>query len=122
MSGNNQNDDDLKRRLRKHNDERLYLEADELMCEAADRIEQLEAERDELKAARGKWIDPNDKTQTRFLPDIGQAILFSHMGKTYIGKHTGGCFKATMPPFQIFSTWDCHWMLLPTATAKGEKR
>lgn len=43
MSGNNQNDDDLKRRLRKHNDERLYLEADELMCEAADRIEQLEA-------------------------------------------------------------------------------
>ena len=50
MSGNNQNDDDLKRRLRKHNDERLYLEADELMCEAADRIEQLEPERDELLA------------------------------------------------------------------------
>ena len=50
MSGNNQNDDDLKRRLRKHNDERLYLEADELMCEAADRIEQLESERDELMA------------------------------------------------------------------------
>ena len=50
MSGNNQNDDDLKRRLRKHNDERLYLEADELMCEAADRIEQLESERDELLA------------------------------------------------------------------------
>lgn len=43
MSENNQNDDDLKRRLRKHNDDRLYLEADELMCEAADRIDQLEA-------------------------------------------------------------------------------
>ena len=51
MSGNNQNDDDLKRRLRKHNDERLYLEADELMCEAADRIDQLEAERDEAVSA-----------------------------------------------------------------------
>ena len=50
MSGNNQNDDDLKRRLREHNDERLYIEADELMCEAADRIEQLESERDELLA------------------------------------------------------------------------
>lgn len=49
MSGNNQNDDDLKRRLRKHNDERLYLEADELMCEAADRIEQLEKERNKYR-------------------------------------------------------------------------
>lgn len=58
MSGNNQNDDDLKRRLRKHNDERLYLEADELMCEAADRIEQLEKERDELlaDAMRYQWL------------------------------------------------------------------
>lgn len=56
MSGNNQNDDDLKRRLREHNDDRLYLEADELMCEAADRIKQLEAERDELKAALHKQV------------------------------------------------------------------
>lgn len=31
-------------RLRKHNDDRLYLEADELMSEAADTIERLERE------------------------------------------------------------------------------
>ena len=59
MSGNNQNDDDLKRRLRKHNDERLYLEADELMCEAADRIEQLESELESHKSdsTRLDWIE-----------------------------------------------------------------
>ncbi len=54
MSGNNQNDDDLKRRLREHNDDHLYLEADELMCEAADRIEQLES------ALRGMMDAYND--------------------------------------------------------------
>lgn len=42
MSGNNQNDDDLKQRLREY-------ELDSEAWLAADRIEQLEKERDELK-------------------------------------------------------------------------
>jgi hypothetical protein len=63
----------------------------------------------------GPWINPNDKTQGRYLPDIGEPVLFCHDGKTYYGKHTGGCFKASTPPFRIFDTWECRWMYPPRA-------
>lgn len=65
MSGNNQNDDDLKRRLREHNDDHLYLEADELMCEAANRIEQLEAapQLSDLPSAWELWVRYSDESR-----------------------------------------------------------
>ncbi|MGI9142246.1 MAG: hypothetical protein ACR2IJ_03545 [Fluviibacter sp.] len=39
----------LVERLRTHDDDRLYFEADVLMCEAADRIEELERENESLR-------------------------------------------------------------------------
>jgi hypothetical protein len=62
------------------------------------------------------WIDPNDKTQTQFLPHIGEPILFCHKGKTYYGRHTGGSFRTGQGITAIdFITWSCHWMYLPAA-------
>jgi len=60
-----------------------------------------------------KWIDPNDKTQKQYLPWVSERVLFSYKGKVYLGKHTGGCFKAMTPPFYMFDTWECKWMYLP---------
>jgi len=42
---------DITQRLREHNDERLYAEADLLMCDAADEIESVRRQRVELLAA-----------------------------------------------------------------------
>ena len=64
------------------------------------------------------WIDPNDKAQKQYLPHIGEQVLFCHKEKIYIGKHTGGSFKAMTPPFAHFGTWDCHWMYPPAAKGK----
>ena len=61
-----------------------------------------------------KWIDPNDKTQSRYLPHIGEPVLFCHQGKTYYGLHTGGSFKTGHGvTAKLFGTWDCFWMPLP---------
>lgn len=56
------------------------------------------------------WIDPNDKTQKQYLPHIGERVLFKHDGRVYLGKHTGGSFKAEYPFGKTFCTWDCKWM------------
>jgi len=62
------------------------------------------------------WIDPNDKTQKRWLPHIGEPVLFCHGGKTYLGKHTGGSFKTGHGVCaRHFDTWECHWMYPPAA-------
>lgn len=45
--------EELKARLREHDDERLYLEADELLSQAAYAIEQLERQ---LEEARGNYL------------------------------------------------------------------
>lgn len=62
------------------------------------------------------WIDPNDKTQKQYLPNIGEPVLFCHEGKTYYGKHNGGSFqyRGIFQP-QYFSTWECRWMPIPAA-------
>jgi hypothetical protein len=63
-----------------------------------------------------EWIDPNDKTQERFLPNIGEPVLFCHSGSTYFGKHTGGSFKfGAGVTSRHFNTWECHWMPLPAS-------
>ena len=54
---------------------------------------ELQGRQNELDAKQ-QWIDPNDKTQPRYLPHIGEPVLFCHQGKTYYGLHTGGSFKA----------------------------
>ena len=56
------------------------------------------------------WIDPNDKAQKQYLPHIGERVLFKHDGRVYLGKHTGGSFKAEYPFGKTFGTWDCMWM------------
>jgi len=56
------------------------------------------------------WIDPNDKAQKQYLPHIGERVLFKHDGRVYLGKHTGGSFKAEYPFGKTFGTWDCKWM------------
>lgn len=56
------------------------------------------------------WIDPNDKAQKQYLPHIGERVLFKHDGCVYLGKHTGGSFKAEYPLGKTFGTWDCKWM------------
>lgn len=56
------------------------------------------------------WIDPNDKAQKQYLPHIGDRVLFKHDGRVYLGKHTGGSFKAEYPFGKTFGTWDCMWM------------
>lgn len=60
--------------------------------------------------SRALWINPNDKTQNRWLPNIGERVLFKHAGRVYLGKHTGGSFKAEYPLGKTFDTWDCQWM------------
>lgn len=62
------------------------------------------------KVAAQPWIDPNDKTQTQFLPHIGEQVLFKIGGRVYTGKHTGGSFKADYPLGRLFNTWRCLWM------------
>ena len=63
-----------------------------------------------------EWIDPNDKTQERFLPNIGEPILFCHGGKTYYGQHNGGSFQYGYGVTKRhFNTWECRWMHLPAA-------
>jgi hypothetical protein len=59
------------------------------------------------------WIDPNDKTQKQYLPNIGEPVLFCHEGKTYYGKHTGGSFQGVTKRY--FDTWKCRWMQIPAA-------
>lgn len=69
-----------------------------------------------------EWIDTNDKTQERFLPNIGEPILFCHDGKTYYGRHNGGSFQYGYGVTKrYFNTWECHWMYFPAAHGiKGE--
>ncbi len=68
------------------------------------------------------WINPNDKSQVKFLPHIGESILFCHEGKTYYGKHTGGAFMAGRGvTAQYFDTWDCLWMPVPAAYSISKK-
>lgn len=66
------------------------------------------------------WIDPNDKSQKKFLPHIGEAVLFCQDRKTYYGIHTGGSFKTGQGiTARLFGTWDCLWMYPPAAAQKG---
>ena len=103
--------------------------------ELADRYNAVLKQRDELLealelqerqnelAAKQQWIDPNDKTQPRYLPHIGEPVLFCHQGKTYYGLHTGGSFKAGHGvTAKLFGTWDCMGMPLPEPadTQKGD--
>jgi hypothetical protein len=55
------------------------------------------------------WVNPCDKSQERYLPDIGEAVLFKHEGRVYTGRHTGGSFKADFPLGKHFDTWNCLW-------------
>lgn len=72
----------------------------------------------EFACNHGIWIDPNDKTQERFLPNIGEPILFCHGGKTYYGRHTGGSFQyGAGVTKRDFNTWECRWAYLPEAVA-----
>jgi hypothetical protein len=62
------------------------------------------------------WIDPNEKSQAKFLPNIGEPVLFCHNGKTYYGRHTGGSFQyGAGVTKRDFNTWECRWMYLPAA-------
>lgn len=66
--------------------------------------------------ASSKWIDPNDKTQNKFLPWIGESVLFCHDGLTYYGQHTGGSFQTRQGvTARHFNTWECRWMYPPVA-------
>ena len=58
------------------------------------------------------WIDPNDKAQARYLPSIGERVLFSYKGRVYYGAHMGGSFKSGS---HHYNTWACRWMPLPAA-------
>lgn len=61
-----------------------------------------------------KWINPNYKTQGQYLPWIDEEVLFTHEGKTYYGKHTGGSFVSGHGfAKKEFVTWECKWMYLP---------
>ena len=69
-----------------------------------------------LEAPVQTWINPNDKTQRRFLPDIGDKVLFCNGGRVYYGHHTGGGFRTGQGvATKYFGTWDCHWMPIPPA-------
>lgn len=64
------------------------------------------------------WINPNDKTQAKFLPNIGEPVWFCYQGETYFGKHTGGSFVTGHGITQRhFPTWECLWVSLPKAPA-----
>jgi hypothetical protein len=63
-----------------------------------------------------KWINPNDKTQEKFLPFIGEKCLFAFEGAVYYGHHTGGSFTTGQGVTRrFFPTWDCFWVPLPSA-------
>ena len=60
------------------------------------------------------WINPNNKEQSQYLPWIDEEVLFTHKGKTYYGKHTGGSFVTGQGcTKKEFVTWECKWMYLP---------
>lgn len=60
------------------------------------------------------WIDPNNKAQERYLPDIGDKCFFIHNGIRYYGFHTGGSFQSGHgATARHFDTWDCAWMPIP---------
>lgn len=60
------------------------------------------------------WINPNDKTQKKYLPWIGEECIFTHGGIVYYGSHNGGSFVHGKGfCCKHFSTWDCLWMPLP---------
>jgi hypothetical protein len=62
------------------------------------------------------WINPNDKNQHKFLPEIGDKVLFCNSGRVYYGHHTGGGFRTGQGvATKYFGTWDCHWMPIPSA-------
>ena len=62
------------------------------------------------------WINPNNKTQARYLPNIGEKVIFAHGDKTYYGHHTGGSFKTGAGvTAKHFDTWVCVWMPIPQA-------
>jgi hypothetical protein len=70
------------------------------------------------------WMNPNDKTQRKFLPDIGDKVLFCNGGRVYYGHHTGGGFRTGQGvATKYFGTWDCHWMPIPPAhgITKGQR-
>lgn len=67
------------------------------------------------------WIDPNDKAQERFLPNIGETVIFCCRGETYIGTHTGGGFQDAFDEENYFNTWSCRWMPIPIPAAHGIK-
>jgi hypothetical protein len=66
------------------------------------------------------WNDPNDKTQAKYLPWIGEKCLFTFGGKVFYGHHTGGSFQSFSPP-KLFPTWECLWQELPTAPIERDK-
>ena len=71
---------------------------------------------DERAAPVQGWMNPNDKTQRKFLPDIGDKVLFCNGGRVYYGHHTGGGFRTGQgAATKYFGTWDCHWMPIPPA-------
>lgn len=81
--------------------------------DAAAELRRLHAQASALSAAQAgvpAWINPCDKSQERYLPDIGEAVLFKHEGRVYTGKHTGGSFKSDFPLGKHFDTWDCVWV------------
>jgi hypothetical protein len=62
------------------------------------------------------WINPSDKTQRKFLPDIGDKVLFCNGNRVYYGHHTGGGFRTGQgAATKYFGTWDCYWMPIPLA-------
>jgi hypothetical protein len=75
-----------------------------------------EAEDEAQQQRNPLWINPNDKTQKKFLPNIGEPILFCHKGNTYYGQHNGGSFQLGYGVTKrYYDTWSCHWMYLPAA-------
>jgi hypothetical protein len=68
------------------------------------------------------WINPNDKIQRKFLPDIGDKVFFCNGGRVYYGHHTGGGFRTGQgAATKYFGTWDCYWMPIPPAHGITEK-
>jgi hypothetical protein len=79
-------------------------------------VTDLSAHRDDLLASDQKWINPNDKTQERYLPEIGSPVLFAHGNSVYYGFHTGGSFRTGIGvTARDFVTWNCRWMQIPEA-------
>ena len=92
--------------------DKYKAEADELRA----KVERLEVE------SANSWINPNDKTQRRYLPHIGERCLFAHDGRTYYGHHTGGSFQAGAgATAKNFGTWDCIWMPMPLPPTTEEE-